>query len=397
MRSFEHWHFGRQGKILLSCLACLALMALGPLHLCGVAGAAELANSAATPATAPAASATAVPAAPGTASPAASATASPAASGRPAVPVLSATPAVPATAATPGAPSPVLTPSSLGALLANFSFAGWNPSTLYIWNRSVGQTPRLPEGDSGREAILGEYGLNIFTRRMFQRGQRNIYIDIYEFASDAGAFGAYYFLRKGATTVVPRGDAASEDDASISFVQGHTFVSIYGTSQDDDESKEVVRKAADILASQIPEHGKLPQLIMRLPRLELLHGSEKFVMGSQSARRFSPAPYLGQLFPLPGKTACVADYQMREPAKERLRLMLIEYATAAEAEASYSAFVTALCEGHDQDPVERLARPSNQFRNGSSFLDVEQRGNYILLVTGARKKYSAGLLIRQFR
>ena len=385
MRSFEHWHFGRQGKFFLSCLACLAFMALGPLHLCGVAGAAELANTAPASATSPAAPG-ASPAAPG---------ASPAAPGvSPAAP---ATPAVPATVATPGPPSPVPAPSRLGALLAKFSFAGWNPSTLYIWNRSVGPTPRLPEGDSGREAILGEYGLDIFTRRMFQRGQRNICIDIYEFASDAGAFGAYYFLRKGATTVVPRGDAASEDDASISFVQGHTFVSIYGTSQDDDESKEVVRKAADILASQIPEHGKLPQLIMRLPRLELLHGSEKFVMGAQSARRFSPAPYLGQLFPLPGKMACVADYQMREPAKERLRLMLIEYTTAAEAETSYGAFVTALCEGHDQDPVERLARPSNQFRNGSSFLDVEQRGNYILLVTGARKKYSAGLLIRQFR
>lgn len=367
MRSFEHWRFGRQGILsCLSCLSCLALTALGPLRLCAIAAAAELVNSA--PAPAPATAAPEI-----------------------------ASPAAPALSATPGAPAPVLTPTKLGALLANFSFVGWNPSTLYIWNRSLGPTPRLPEGDSGREAILGEYGLNVFTRRMFQRGQRNIYIDIYEFASDAGAFGAYYFLRKGATTVVPRGDAASEDEASISFVQGHTFVSIYGTSQDDDESKEVVRKAADILASQIPEHGKLPQLIMRLPRLELLHGSEKFVMGAQSARRFSPAPYLGQLFPLPGKMACVADYQMREPAKERLRLMLIEYANAAEAEASYGAFVTALCEGHDQDPVERLARPSNQFRNGSSFLDVEQKGNYILLVTGARKKYSAGLLIRQFR
>lgn len=152
MLSFEHWRFGRQGILLscLSCLSCLALTALGPLHLCAIAGAAELVNSAPAPA-------------PGSASQATPAIATPAI----ATPAM---PAAPALSATPGAPSPVLTPTKLGALLANFSFAGWNPSTLYMWNRSVGPSPRLPEGDSGREAILGEYGLNVFTRRMFQRG-----------------------------------------------------------------------------------------------------------------------------------------------------------------------------------------------------------------------------------
>ncbi|MBK9770424.1 MAG: hypothetical protein IPP57_06305 [Candidatus Obscuribacter sp.] len=74
--------------------------------------------------------------------------------------------------------------------------------------------------------IISEYKVNLFARKTIARGQRTIYIDIYQFDQSAGALAAYYYLRKGATTVIKRGDASSEEDDSISFCQG-TLLSLY--------------------------------------------------------------------------------------------------------------------------------------------------------------------------
>ena len=129
-------------------------------------------------------------------------------------------------------------PTLLDIYIGDLSFPGWETFPTYIWKPSpVSPTPKLPEDDGGRQAMLHEYRLTSFFRKVFKRGQRLIYIDAYDFQTADGAYGAYDYLRRGSTTVLTRGDASSEDDSSISIVQGKTFLSIYGTSEDDDESK----------------------------------------------------------------------------------------------------------------------------------------------------------------
>lgn len=307
----------------------------------------------------------------------------------------------PSAASTSSSPAalPNFKPTALGAFANRLAFDGWTGQQLYIWQPVAGALlPQLPESDGLKAAILQEYGLQSFTRKSLQRGQRYIHIDVYEFANNDGAFAAYAFLRRGATTIVLRGDATSEDDDSISFVQGKTFISIYGTSGDDDESKDVIRRIATKVAKAIVETGSPPYILSTMPQLEFLHGSEKIVMGPVSARRFCPAPYLNSLDFKQARLACVADYQMREPVKERVKLLLVDYGgNAKAAAASYQSYISALCQSRDENPDLRLAQDSNQFRNGATFTEIQLHGSRIFMVTGARKKYSAELLLRQIR
>ncbi|MBP9092841.1 hypothetical protein KBI23_17590 [bacterium] len=295
--------------------------------------------------------------------------------------------------------APSFKPTALGSFVDRLAFDGWNGAPLYLWQPVAGAAvPQLPESDGMKATILQEYGLRFFTRKSLQRGQRYIHVDVYEFANNDGAFAAYSFLRRGATTVVLRGDATSEDDDSISFVQGKTFISIYGTSADDEESKDVIRLCATKVAKGIVESGAPPYILSTMPQLEFLHGSEKIVMGPVSARRFCPAPYLSSLDFKQVKLACVADYQMRDPVKERVKLLLVDYGgNAKAAAASYQSYINALCQSRDENPDLRLAQDSNQFRNGATFTEIQLHGSRIFMVTGARKKYSPELLLRQIR
>ncbi|MFA6208039.1 MAG: DUF6599 family protein [Candidatus Obscuribacterales bacterium] len=318
----------------------------------------------------------------------------------PGVSVSAGTPVTPNAPIAPATPvAPIFQPTILGSFANRLAFEGWNGAPNYLWQPNVGAlVPQLPESDGLKAAILQEYGLKSFTRKSFQRGQRYIHLDIYEFANNDGAFAAYSFLRRGATTVVLRGDATSEDDDSISFVQGKTFVSIYGTSGDDDESKDVIRSVATKIAKAIAETGAPPYILATMPQLEFLRGSEKIVMGPVSARRFCPAPYLNALDFKQARLACVADYQMREPVKERVKLLLVDYGgNAKAAAASYQSYISALCQSRDENPDLRLAQDSNQFRNGATFFEIQLHGSRIFMVTGARKKFSAELLLRQIR
>jgi len=321
-------------------------------------------------------------------------------------------------------PSP---PNALTLYLNGVHLPGWDPQPFYMWTlltapvEKVGAAasaistdttattadlpqavnsvyPKLPEGDAAKEAILAEYRLNGFFRKSFKRGQRSIYIDVYDFQNADGAYGAYNYLRRGSTTVLPRGDAASEDDQSISLVQGKTFLSIYGTSQDDDESKEVLTKVANEAVKYLGDKGLQPAILGRLPRLELLHGSEKIVMGPNSIRRFFPAPFLNSLVLDPGRVVgCVADYQIQEPAKERLKLMVLSFRSQADAATNYQKFLEAIGVAHDDNVSTMVNRPVNVIKSGHTYIAIEQRGADLLMITGARKRFSPALVLRQVR
>lgn len=258
--------------------------------------------------------------------------------------------------------------------------------------------PQLPDGDSFKDTILGEYSLTGFFRKSFKRGQRFIYIDVYDFQTADGAYGAYNYLRRGSTTVLPRGDAASEDDSSISVVQGKTFISIYGTSQDDDETKELLTKLVGQALKSMGEKGTASNVLSRLPQLDLVHGSEKIVMGPATVRRFFPAPYLNSLgLDSASIVGCVGDYQLQEPVKERLKLMVLSFRTIREAQSSYQHFLTDLGTAHDEDTSAMLNQVINVFKTGRTYLGIQLKGADLLMVTGARKRFSPAIVLRQVR
>ncbi len=295
--------------------------------------------------------------------------------------------------------------------------------------------------DEERCLILKEFGILSFFGKTLSRGNRRIDIYIYEFEQDSGAMAAYFYLRKGAGTVVRRGDASSEEDASISFVQGRYFVSVSAT-EDDDESKDVVKRLCDELGKRLgPAGSSQPEIMKELPLLDKLSGSERLVFGVHSARWYSSAPGLEFLFDqanAPGQApsdaplakadsqaeskdlvggeaqavkpklenaqtvkapiiGVLADYLFREPVKERLRLLILAYPDRSSALQHYTLYIDKLRQFRLGKVADSPVTASELFKTGTSIAAVELRGNKIAIVTGAKKRFSPALLVRQWK
>ncbi|MBN8661500.1 MAG: hypothetical protein J0M35_14135 [Candidatus Obscuribacter phosphatis] len=295
--------------------------------------------------------------------------------------------------------------------------------------------------DEERCLILKEFGILSFFGKTLSRGNRRIEIYIYEFEQDSGAMAAYFYLRKGAGTVVRRGDASSEEDASISFVQGRYFVSVSAT-EDDDESKDVVKRLCDELGKRLgPAGSSQPEIMKELPLLDKLSGSERLVFGVHSARWYSSAPGLEFLFDqanAPGQApsdaplakadsqaeskdlvggevqavkpklenaqtvkapiiGVLADYLFREPVKERLRLLILAYPDRSSALQHYTLYIDKLRQFRLGKVADSPVTASELFKTGTSIVAVELRGNKIAIVTGAKKRFSPALLVRQWK
>ena len=293
----------------------------------------------------------------------------------------SSTPAM-STAAVPSVtPEPRI--DVIASLLQRINPPGWQPV-------AVG----APDADADKAATLKEFGCNTSGIKAFQRGQRRINVVLYSFNSSQGAYAAYNLLRRGSSTFVAKGDGSSEDDQSVSIWKDRFFINVYGTSEDDEESKVAVSDIANQLCALIVSHGQLPQIITRLPTIDRVRGSEKVVMGPVSARRLFPAPGLNFLALAGSIGGGVADYQFQAPFRERMKLLVVDYGSSPAAEQAFHNFVDALQEQHPNiAPAD--GTPKAMFKLANSFLLCELRAQRVIVITGARKRPSAGMLAKQ--
>lgn len=317
--------------------------------------------------------------------------------------------AVPPMAEVGSAVSPPADTSSLPAttkplLLDRLSLinpTGWNPSAVQTFIDGAKTEPWIDAPVQALASaliepeILSEYGCTSILRRTYQRGQRRIIVEVLEFKNSSGAYGAYGLLRKGSTTYISRGDASSEDDQSISFWKSRFFVRIVGTSEDDDESKGVVRVVADSLVKAIDGNSGLPLIISRLPVLERVRGTEKLVMGPVGARRFFEAPLITTLNWKQAVAGAVADYQTQEPYRERLKLLLVDYGNRELAQHAFNSYASQIEAEHPRLKTDDPAR-TYLFKMSGSFLLCQLHGAAVIVITGARKRQSAVMMGQYF-
>lgn len=243
-----------------------------------------------------------------------------------------------------------------------------------------------------RAALLKEFGCLEFARKTLARGQRRILIDVFEFPTSSGAWATYNYLRRGASTVVTRGDGSSEDDLSVSFWQDRRFIQIVG-SEDDDETKDVIHTIADQLGKGMKSHANPPAVLSWLPVIDRVKGTEKLVMGPLSGRRFFPAPYTASLSLDKAHAAAVADYQFSQPP-ERMKLLLVEFGDPAIAASAYNNYVSRLNETHQLQKVDS-EEPVSVYKSAKTYVLAQTKGSRLIVVSGARKKYSPLMLARQ--
>jgi hypothetical protein len=248
------------------------------------------------------------------------------------------------------------------------------------------------EVDPLKVAILSEFRCVSVYSKSFARGQRQILVRVYFFNSSDCAYGAYSLLHQGASTVVRRGDGASEDDQSISFWQGRAFVSVFGTSIDDEESKEMVRTIADRFSGAFKEHADLPPILEQIPKLDRVKGSERIVMGTLSAKRFFHAPYIDTLDFTRASEAATADYQVQSPPG-RLKLLYIDYQYPAYAAAAYNNYIRNFV-GKIVTFEEPLIGETCMFKVNGTFLLCQQLGPRLAIISGGKKREAPAMLAR---
>jgi hypothetical protein len=271
----------------------------------------------------------------------------------------------------------------------------WFATAQSISGAAIQPFEAAGDPDGKLQLVEQEFHCSAIIRRAFQRGQRRITADVFTFPNSDDAYGAYRLLRSGSSTVVKRGDDSSEDESSLSFWKDKYFVRVFTTSEDDDESKEVMHKLADQLAAAIPANAALPKVIAHLPDIDRVRGSEKLIMGPVSARRFFPAPYIGSLAFANAKGAAVADYQVSYPYPERLKLLFVDYADYVTAQHAYDGYVSALEEGRESERESPSVTADVVLKINGTYLLCGLRGERLVVVSGARKKASPTMLARQ--
>lgn len=248
-----------------------------------------------------------------------------------------------------------------------------------------------PEDPLQASSMLSEFHCTNIVGKALQRGQRRVLVQAYRFDSPLGAYGAYSTMREGASTVVTRGDASSEDDQSISFWQDNYFIRLSTTSQDDEESKDLLRVLADKISASIANHAQLPQLISRLPNLDRIDGTEKLVMGPIAARKATPLPLIGLLSLEKSQGAASADYHFTDPNPERMKLLLVNYGDGPLAASVYRNYTQSLSENHKGE----ILATSSMFKVSNYYLFCQLRGERMCIISGARKRVSPYMLMRQ--
>ena len=290
-------------------------------------------------------------------------------------------------AADPNSPSPE-PPDPLFTALGGLSPEGWQVGELEVSTveASTGTILAPPIAE-----LLREFGCTGIASRFFQRGQRLVIGRAYKFEDSQAAFGAYTLMREGSSSGVKRGDMSSEDDQSVSIWQDLYYINIYTTAEDDDEAKGLVLSLADQLVGGINQHADMPPLLTRLPQLDRILGSERLMMGPIAARRAAPIPYIGSLAIETARGAVSADYQFREPVRERLKLLIVTYADDQSARAAYGRYGEALANSRTNE----TSAASTLFKVSDNFLLCQLKGNQLAIINGARKRLSPYILSRQ--
>ena len=115
-------------------------------------------------------------------------------------------------------------------------------------------------------------------------------------------------------------------------------------------------------------------------------------MGPAGIRRAFPAPYQNVLCSDKLVTGAVSDYQIQEPNRERLRLLLLCFASPEVANQVYLNYISQLQEQHPTQSTDSYLPQASIFKVSGLFLLVQLKGNALLLITGAHKKASLPLL-----
>jgi hypothetical protein len=175
------------------------------------------------------------------------------------------------------------------AVPAAFWFAGWAP---YGQDRKYTKKNITDRLEGGSELFL-QYGFTDLAVHRFRptvqakkTAGKEIALEIYRMETPADAFGVFSVRRSGAERVSEVIKALNWiSPARASFVKGNAYINILATGCEEAE----VEKVAASAAAKINLPGDpVPAEVARLPKTNLVPGSERYIRGSLAAGTESP-------------------------------------------------------------------------------------------------------------
>ena len=225
--------------------------------------------------------------------------------------------------AAPGPGDADVTAAMLPAEIAGWSAAGepetWDTETIYAYI-------------DGHAEVYLAYGMKRCVSRRYAapEGGDEIVVDLFEMASPEDAFGVFSHDRAGEP--VPVGNDGVLRHGWLSFWQGSWYGSVYATGAAEG-SREAVLAVGGAVAASLPEGGKVPTLVHRLPADGLEAQSATFL---RSPHILNAHMWIGSdnLFELgPEVEAVVGTYELGEAAAHLVLVTYPDETTAARVEA----------------------------------------------------------------
>jgi hypothetical protein len=175
------------------------------------------------------------------------------------------------------------------AVPAAFWFAGWAPYGQVRKYTKKNVTDRL----EGSADLFLQYGFTDLAVHLFRpavqakkTAGKEIALEIYRMETPADAFGIFSVRRSGAEKVSEVIKALNWiSPARASFVKGNAYINILATGCEEAE----VEKVAAAAAAKINLPGDpVPAEVARLPKTNLVPGSERYIRGGLAAGGESP-------------------------------------------------------------------------------------------------------------
>jgi hypothetical protein len=256
-----------------------------------------------------------------------------------------------------------------------FWFAGWAPYGQVRKYTKKNLTDRL----EGSAELFVQYGFTDLTVLRFRpavqakkTAGKEIALEIYRMETPADSFGIFSVRRSGAEKVSEVIKALNWiSPAGASFVKGNAYINILATGCEEAE----VEKVAATAAAKINLPGDpVPAEVARLPKTNLVPGSERYVRGSLAAG--AESPLLGRDFwgfKAEKSRAVTARYAPKDS-----KLIVLDLGPEA---ADVTGLVDSLFKEYLEDVILADGLVRGEDAVGSCFL-FEQKGRAAALVLG---------------
>jgi hypothetical protein len=165
----------------------------------------------------------------------------------------------------------------LALLLPTLAQAAIWPDAIGAYRRTAASKPVLADGP-----LWDEYGLRESETATYENGSARFTATAWRLQDSTGALAAYYWQRPGKSEPSKVAALAAETAGSLLLVHGNYLLSFSGYKPTTPELDPIVESLRNL------DTTALPALPGYLPSQDLVPGSERYITGPASLRKFNP-------------------------------------------------------------------------------------------------------------